>query len=34
MYYWDRVEEPIADEVGIVPKNDDKRFVVSVGYEF
>jgi putative salt-induced outer membrane protein YdiY len=34
MYYWDRIEQPVADDVGIVPQNDDKRFVVSVGYEF
>jgi putative salt-induced outer membrane protein YdiY len=34
MYYWDRVEEPVADNVGILPNKDDKRFVVSVGYEF
>ena len=34
MYYWDRIEEPVADDIGIVPQNDDKRFVVSVGYEF
>jgi putative salt-induced outer membrane protein YdiY len=34
MYYWDRVEEPVADDIGILPQKDDKRFVVSVGYGF
>jgi putative salt-induced outer membrane protein YdiY len=34
MYYWDRIEEPIADDIGNLPQQDDKRFVVSVGYEF
>jgi putative salt-induced outer membrane protein YdiY len=34
MYYWDRVEKPQTDDAGNIPLQDDKRFVVSVGYEF
>lgn len=33
-YIWDRIDKPIADEDGIVPKKEDSRFVIGLAYEF
>lgn len=33
-YYWDRIEDPVENDSGITPNKDDKRFVVSIAYEF
>ncbi|NTS75578.1 DUF481 domain-containing protein [Catenovulum sp. SM1970] len=32
--YYDRIEEPIPDKDGELPKKDDYRFVVSISYDF
>lgn len=33
-YIWDRVNKPIADAEGNVPKQEDSRFVIGLSYEF
>jgi len=31
---WDRIQKPRPDADGVVPKQDDYRFIVGVGYDF
>ena len=31
---WDRIEKPRPNADGTVPKQDDYRFIVGVGYDF
>jgi hypothetical protein len=31
---WDRVQDPIANESGVVPKPDDFRLVFGLGVDF
>jgi putative salt-induced outer membrane protein YdiY len=31
---WDRIEKPRPDESGTVPKQDDYRLIIGVGYDF
>jgi len=31
---WDKVDQPKADENGIIPKQTDTQFIVGISYEF
>ena len=33
-FIWDRTESPQRDELGVLPKKDDARMTVGLGYEF
>jgi hypothetical protein len=31
--YWDRTEEPLVDDQGVIPEKNDFRFAVGLSYE-
>jgi len=33
-WVWDRIEDPRANADGIVPKSDDTRFIIALGFDW